>query len=348
VPARPDSLAGVPTSLVHAPGSGFPLHRRVTTWTAAGFIVGGLGGLGALALVACGGSDDDGVGRPGARDAGPDDTRAGDTAPGGPDGDATIALAQLFDPSPTYARRRSTPTTALRAVGPPAGSAGRPPAELSFQLYAEVDEVGGLPIGDPVVAEHRHQGLPRGYYAVRFTPDRPGIWLAQTEVAGQVLQATFQVGPEGGPGVVPVGAPMPAPTTATENDDLDVTPLCTRDEPCGFHEHSLDAVVGQGTPVVVSVSTPAYCQTAICGPVLDLLVDVAPAHPGVRFVHLEPWQEPVPGDPFANGPVDAVRALGLDFEPSLFLVDGDGVIVDRLDHVYDAVELQDALAHLGT
>jgi hypothetical protein len=293
-------------------------------------------GLGVAAVAACGGDDSADTGSP-----------AGPTEPDGT-GPATIALAQLFDPAPTYVRAGSAQRLPFGLSDLQRAPLPDPPGELAFQLFTDVDEIGGLPVGDPIVAPYRDEGLPRGYYAVRFTPDRPGIWLAQTDVDGQVLHATFQVGPEGGPGVVPVGAAMPAPTTATDADDLDVTPLCSRDQPCGFHQHSLDEVVGRGSPVVVSVSTPAYCQTAICGPVLDLLVDAAPEHPGVRFVHLEPWQEPVPGDPFANGPVDAVGALGLDFEPSLFLVDGDGVIVDRLDHVYDAGELRAALSDLSS
>jgi hypothetical protein len=42
-----------------------------------------------------------------------------------------------------------------------------------------------------------------------------------------------------------------------------------------------------------------------------------------------------------------VDALGLTFEPCLFLVGADGVVAERLDTIYDRAELTEALARLG-
>jgi hypothetical protein len=138
---------------------------------------------------------------------------------------------------------------------------------------------------------------------------------------------------------------MPAVATATEADTLDVDPLCTRDTNCGLHTVALDDALTAGGPVVLSVSSPAYCAVEICGPVLDLVLDAAPGLPDVTFIHAEPYQHPVPGDPFGNGPAAIMGDLGLTYEPALFLI-ADGVVVDRLDSVYDRSELDEALGRL--
>ena len=36
-------------------------------------------------------------------------------------------------------------------------------------------------------------------------------------------------------------------------------------------------------------------------------------------------------------------ALGIDFEPALFITDADGVVVGRLDGLWDATELRERL-----
>ena len=97
------------------------------------------------------------------------------------------------------------------------------------------------------------------------------------------------------------------------------------------------------------ISTPQYCQTGVCGPVLDLVMEQAAAQPGITVVHAEVYVAPDGGgDPAAGGLAPAVGAYGLTFEPSLFVARADGTIVARLDNVFDRVELaaafQSALA----
>ena len=59
-----------------------------------------------------------------------------------------------------------------------------------------------------------------------------------------------------------------------------------------------------------------------------------------QVVHAEVYTDPDGGsDPATGGLADAVDAYGLTFEPSLFVADADGTIVERLDNVFDRVEL---------
>ena len=93
---------------------------------------------------------------------------------------------------------------------------------------------------------------------------------------------------------------------------------------------------------VYLVGTPAHCQTGICGPVLDLLVDASKQFPGVQFVHAEVY-----ADDAATVVAPAVSALQLDYEPLLFLVGADGVVRHRLDVIYDSVELRQRLQDIA-
>ena len=62
--------------------------------------------------------------------------------------------------------------------------------------------------------------------------------------------------------------------TPTFDDARGVDPICTRSpEPCPFHDRTLTDVVESGEPVALLISTPGFCQTAICGPVLELLME---------------------------------------------------------------------------
>ena len=71
---------------------------------------------------------------------------------------------------------------------------------------------------------------------------------------------------------------------------------------------AVDTVLGTA-PLAVLVSTPAFCQTAICGPVLDLFVAARDAHPDVTFVHVEVYQSA--SEVEASGP-DATLAPAVE------------------------------------
>ena len=69
-------------------------------------------------------------------------------------------------------------------------------------------------------------------------------------------------------------------------------PICTAEPRCPLHTTSLDAAVAAGGPVALLVSTPKFCQVAICGPVLDVLLTRVERHPGIRVRPRRGVQEP--------------------------------------------------------
>jgi hypothetical protein len=139
------------------------------------------------------------------------------------------------------------------------------------------------------------------------------------------------------PQVGDVIRPLTTPTVTTPGD---VQTICTDDPQCPLHDISVDAALAEGRPVALLMSTPAFCQIAICGPVLDLLVAAAPSQAGTACVHLEVYPNGEPPD----GLSPLVASAGVLWEPVLFVTDGAGRITARLDNIYDGEELAAALA----
>ena len=83
-----------------------------------------------------------------------------------------------------------------------------------------------------------------------------------------------------------------------------------------------------------------------CPPALELALGAAEDHPGLHFLHAEVYVDAGAATSF-DRTTPIVQELGLDFEPALFLVDAEGVIRRRLDHIFDRSELEDELNALA-
>lgn len=189
--------------------------------------------------------------------------------------------------------------------------------------------------GEPQTAEFHGAGLPpdKGVYVARVSPDAPGFWEATLTVEGESGTLPFEV-LEAPRVPVPGDEAISAPTP-TVDDDRGVFELCTREPDCSFHEVSLDTAIEGGAPVVVMFSTPRFCVSQVCGPVLDLLIGEAEDFADTTFVHSEIW-----ANDETTEPVDAVAQWGLQTEPWLFGIKPDGTIAARLDGAFDQTEVR--------
>jgi hypothetical protein len=210
------------------------------------------------------------------------------------------------------------------------------PAELAFEITPE----GGEALAPITVARHGDD-VGRAYYPLLHTFDATGLHRITADVGGALLEQTINVNEPDAVPVPQVGQPLPGAPTPTAADPLGVQTICTADPVCPLHDVSLDAALAEGRPVALLVSTPAYCQVAICGPVLDLLVGAAPSVPDLAVIHLEVYPN---GEPTAESISPVVtETLRLTYEPALFVADATGAVTARLDNVYDGAELAEAL-----
>jgi hypothetical protein len=218
------------------------------------------------------------------------------------------------------------------------------------EVAVSVEAPDGSVVAGDLSAALRADGLPRGYYAFEFTPEEPGFYNFTVSTDAGELLSQVQVAPADDPifgKLVKPGDPMPAIQTPTVQDPRGVTPICTRDPICPLHDRTVAEVVGTA-PMVLMVATPAFCQTSVCGPVLDIMLEQTGDFPGVTFLHADVYrnpeenqQPPVPED-FA--PV--TTELGLPFEPVLYTVGADGIVRDRLDYIFDGSEITETVARL--
>jgi hypothetical protein len=191
---------------------------------------------------------------------------------------------------------------------------------------------------------HSHDGessLP--YYPFRANILAPGNY-ALVVSGGPIEGAAFSVLERDQVAVPGANDSLPGFDTPTFDNNREVKPICTRiPEPCPFHAMTLTEALKLGVPVAYLVGTPAHCQTGTCSPALDGLIEVG-SRIGERavFIHAEIYS-----DEAATVIAPAVKALNLTFEPVLFIVDANGKIVERLDAVFDSLEISDALTRAG-
>ena len=279
-----------------------------------------------MLLAACGGDDDSSTETAGG-------TERTDTTGGAGPG---LVLGFAFNPNTFLVAGRPQRTSAvlLQSSG---GFATIDDAPLELGLVGRALEDGAEV--EATVARHG-EDLDRPYYPAELTFPVPGLWELTADLGdGTSLSREVQVN-----GSVPfpqVGDPLPSVATPTVADPLGVGTICTREPACPFHEVSLSDALAQDRPVAVLLSTPAYCQVAVCGPVLDLLIEAHPADHAV--VHVEVFPNGSGTDPGAASPI-LTDGFRLDFEPVLYVAGADGTITARLDSIYDGTELRAALA----
>ena len=213
------------------------------------------------------------------------------------------------------------------------------PSSLDIRI-----ELAGAIVTEATIGQ-RADGIITPYFPLPIEFDAPGEYSASLPGHPDVAAVPFTV-LDANEVLIPQVGDVLAPTpTPTFDDDQGVTPICTRAIVCPFHEISFADVATNGRATVLLVATPGFCQTDICGPVVDLLIDAAEGRDEIDVIHAEVWVDP---SEFATGGFPeltaVVQAANLPFEPALFVLDGDGVVRARVDTTFDRSELAEALA----
>jgi hypothetical protein len=214
------------------------------------------------------------------------------------------------------------------------------PSTLTAKLIdADTQEV----VAESLSADRHDTGLTIPYWPFRVDIDKPGIYTLLVDggpaegAAVQVLNATEVLIPL-------VGSQLPGFDTPTLDNHRGVEPLCTRTpEPCLFHNITLNEALALNKPIAYLVGTPAHCSTGTCSPALEALVTVKKSiGDAMTFLHAEIYT-----DDKAATVAPAVVALKMEYEPAIYITDATGKIIDRLDAVFDADEINAVLATLG-
>jgi hypothetical protein len=130
-------------------------------------------------------------------------------------------------------------------------------------------------------------------------------------------------------GLPHVGERMPPVATETVADAAgDESKIDTRIPPAPeLHQRNLKDVLGK-KPVVLLIATPQLCQSRVCGPVVDIELQMkAEFGDKAEFIHQEVYKN----NEVAKGLRAPLLQLHLETEPWLFAIKRDGTIAARVE-----------------
>jgi hypothetical protein len=196
----------------------------------------------------------------------------------------------------------------------------------------------------------------RGVYVANTSFPEAGQYGAEftTAAAGGApvtLRLKFDVQPSSP--VVKVGDHAPASKTPTLTDvggDASHISTDTHPDP-DFYKTSVDQAIAKHEPFIVIFATPKFCTTAQCGPTLDRIKPYVTRYPGVTFINVEPYKlKLVDGileaDTNASGQLQATSVTDewhLINEPTVYVVDRDGIVRANFELIFSDAELTAAL-----
>lgn len=208
-------------------------------------------------------------------------------------------------------------------------------AEPFLESTAKLERIG-IPGGAEADATH--------IYVAHVRLARPGTyWLLAEPDGGRRIQALGNVVVTANDSPPDIGDPAIASQTPTLlSAGGDASKLTTRTPPDeSLLRYSVAESLRAKAPFVVTFATPKFCSSRTCGPVVDVVEEVARRFEGsgVRFIHAEVYEDNDPAKPYNSW----MREWGLETEPWTFLVGRNGRIAARFEGVVSVRELEEAV-----
>ena len=245
----------------------------------------------------------------------------------GPIGFGTAAFSFFFLGENDASGAPQPGPTATGAYLPLPGS-HTPPGDTSKPVYLPTDQ--------------------RGVYAADVTFDRPGFWgvSAVIQLDGrQEVKTAFKVLPKhevpfpGDP--APASQNLTVTTPGAAPEAIDSRASATTPVPdADLHQTTVAQALAEKRPIVLVVSTPTYCVSQFCGPVTDVVADLAKTYANrARFIHIEVWKD-YKAQQLNDAAKEWISAGSNVNEPWVFLIGSDGKVAARYDNIasHEAVE----------
>ena len=180
-------------------------------------------------------------------------------------------------------------------------------------------------------------------YSTELDFPRKGEWgIAALVKEGAELKGTLVGGTvvDEFSGVPRPGEEAPKIHTPTADDaGGDLAAIDTRIPPDTQHQVDYADALGK-EPVVLLFATPQFCQSRVCGPVVDVAEQVKQAYGDeAAFIHMEIFNDNDPG----KGVRPQVRAFNLPGEPYLFAIDREGRVSSVIEGAFGPEALDAAV-----
>ena len=191
-----------------------------------------------------------------------------------------------------------------------------------------------------------------GTYTSTMTFDEVGLWSIKVRVKADEGSIP------GGSGILVksttdapnIGDPAPLTATKIEPADGNLRSITSAPDPDpDLYSISFDEAVASGNPTVITFSTPAYCQSATCGPQTEVLSALDDTYNGqASFIHVEIFDNPeemlAAGDPSLGIESPIIHEWEFHTEPWTFVVDGNGIVAGRFESFATQNEIEEYLA----
>lgn len=208
-----------------------------------------------------------------------------------------------------------------------------------LETEAKLERIG-IPGGAEADATHI-------YVATLRLPRAGKYWfLAEPEGGAKKVQAlgnVVVVKEDAPPDVGDTAVASQTPTLASTGGST--AALTTRIPPDEtLLRHSVADSLAAKVPFVVTFATPRFCSSRTCGPVVDVVEEVARRFENeeIRFIHVEVFED---NDP-AKGYNRWMQEWKLPTEPWTFLVGADGKIAARFEGTVSVNELELAVEEI--
>ena len=194
-----------------------------------------------------------------------------------------------------------------------------------------------------------------GVYTTDAEFSHPGRWGVEIELITAdgnlgIGKAAFTVrAVSAAPGIGKAAPPSRNPVAADVEDLKEIT--SSSDPDPDLYQITIEDAVASGLPTLVTFSTPAFCQTATCGPQVELVSSIEDEYSGrANFIHVEVYENPIETqEDFSKRRLSPLmEEWGLQIEPFTFILDSEGKVAYKFEGFASEEELVAALAEVVT
>jgi hypothetical protein len=210
------------------------------------------------------------------------------------------------------------------------------------------------PEGPVVTQPNEGRGV---YEATDVVFDTAGVWVAEVtaDVQGlgpQTAQASFAV--QEHPSLpAPGDRAQPTQNLTVDSKGVPLAAIDSRATTKGtipdpeIHQWTIARAIQEGRPALVVFATPVFCVSRFCGPVTEMVEDLAHRYDDrAVFIHVEIWKD-FQNQVINQAAIDWLQMPNGDLtEPWLFLIGADGTIADRWSSMWSESEVEAELESL--
>ena len=224
-------------------------------------------------------------------------------------------------------------------------------APVQVQTFFLTDAGAQGPLQTAAASFREWPGGFGGVYVARLSFGQPGDWVlgisfVQPDGSTVRIATVAQVSEQSQ--TPPVGSPAPPSDSKTSRDVITLDELTTDTAPDPeLYAMTIAEALREDTPLLVTFATPAYCQSATCGPQVDVVKELKERHGAqMNFIHIEVYDNP---REIRESGIEASRISptmdewNLTTEPWTFVMDSQGMVRAKFEGFVGAEELEEAI-----